>query len=348
MQRLLILGTGNMARTHAIAYAQIPGCEIVAAVDCNADNLDRFCNEFGIETRFSNIADAIAWGAFDAASNVTPDGEHHPTTMQLIAAGKHVFCEKPLAETYPLARQMADAIADAGLIGMVNLSYREASAIQHVHDLVRSGEIGAVRHFEASYLQSWLVGQYWGDWRTEKRWLWRLSEEHGSTGVLGDVGIHVLDFAGYGANSQVASVSCMLKTFSKAPGERIGDYPLTANDSAVLTVELENGAMGVIHASRFATGYANTLKLVIHGDAGAVRVNLDQSWDHLDICRGDNVHSQAWERIRAPQVTSNYVRFISSLDQGIGQAPNFETGARLQQVLDLCVKSDAEGSRLVL
>jgi len=348
MQRLLILGTGDMASTHARAFSDIPGCEIVAAVDNNPDILQRFSREFGIEMQFPDLASAIEWGAFDAAANVTPDSVHHSTTLQLIAAGKHVFCEKPLAESYPLAREMADAVHAAGLIGMVNLTYRNASAVQHAHDLVRSGQIGAVRHFEASYLQSWLVGNQWGDWRTETRWLWRLSEEHGSLGVLGDIGIHILDLASYGADSSPSAVSCMLKTFNKAPGDRIGDYPLTANDSALINVELANGAIGVVDASRFATGYANTLKLSIYGDQGAVRLDLDQSWDHLDICRGANIHTQAWERIEAPKVKSNFFRFIDSLNQGLAQDPDFERGARLQQVLDLCAQSNAEGRTLSL
>ncbi|MEP0520003.1 MAG: Gfo/Idh/MocA family oxidoreductase [Hyphomicrobiales bacterium] len=346
MQRLLVLGTGDMAQTHARAFMDIPGCEIVAAVDRNPENLEKFCNQFGIEKRFSDLADAITWGEFDAAANVTPDPVHYPTTMQLISAGKHILCEKPLAENYALAREMADGVRDANLVGMVNLTYRNSSAIQHAHDLVRSGQIGAVRHFEASYRQSWLVGNHWGDWRTEERWLWRVSEEHGSLGVLGDVGIHILDFASFAADSNPKEVSCMLKTFHKAPGDQIGKFPLTANDSAVMNVVLENGAVGVVHASRFATGYANALKLVVHGDQGAVRVDLDQSWDHVDVCRGANIHTQAWERIQAPKVKSNFYRFIDSLNQGLVQDPSFETAANLQNVLDLCVESDAQGKTI--
>ncbi|PCJ95153.1 MAG: oxidoreductase [Hyphomicrobiales bacterium] len=346
MQKLLILGTGGMAHTHAAAFAAIPDCKIVVAVDNNPDNLAQFCAEFGVETRFNDLADAIAWGEFDAALNVTPDPIHHPTTMALIAAGKHVFCEKPLAETYPLAKEMADGIEAKNLVGMVNLTYRNSAGIQLAHELVRDGEIGEVRHFEASYRQSWLVGNHWGDWQTEQRWLWRLSEAHGSLGVLGDVGIHILDFAGFAANSEVAEISCKLKTFHKAENDRIGDYPLDANDSAIMNIELKNGALGVIHASRFATGYANALKLVVHGTKGAVRVDLDQSWDHLDICRGDNVHTQAWERIKAPDVKTNYARFIDALNNGQTQDPSFRTAANLQKVLDLCVESDGLGKTI--
>ena len=65
--------------------------------------------------------------------------------------------------------------------------------LQKAREIVLSGEIGTVRHVEASYLQSWLVSKAWGDWRTESRWLWRLSKKHGSNGVLGDIGIHAID-----------------------------------------------------------------------------------------------------------------------------------------------------------
>jgi predicted dehydrogenase len=109
--------------------------------------------------------------------------------------GKHVLCEKPLATRYPDALAMAEAAAEAGVVNMVNLSYRNVPALQAAARMVAEGAIGPVRHFEASYLQSWLTQPAWGDWKTESQWLWRLSTAHGSKGVLGDVGIHILDYA---------------------------------------------------------------------------------------------------------------------------------------------------------
>ena len=94
--------------------------------------------------------------------------------------------------------------------------------MQMARALVEDGMVGEVRHIDAAYLQSWLVGTHWGDWRTEERWLWRLSGAHGSRGVLGDVGIHILDFASYVADQKPRSVHCRLKTFGKAEGDRIG------------------------------------------------------------------------------------------------------------------------------
>ncbi len=158
-----------------------------------------------------------------------------------MTAGKHVLCEKPLATNAADAREMADLARTKKLIGMVNLSYRNVAVLQKAAELVAGGAIGALRHFEASYLQSWLTQPAWGDWKTESQWLWRLSTAHGSKGVLGDVGIHILDFVIFAAGSPVSELSCRLKTFDKAEGGRIGEYTLDANDSATLQAELENG-----------------------------------------------------------------------------------------------------------
>ncbi len=86
-----------MAKNQLRHFAHMDGVEVVGAVDTDPDRLKLFADEFGIEKRFLTLDDAIAWGDFDAATNVTPDRIHHPTTMALIAAGKHVLCEKPLA-----------------------------------------------------------------------------------------------------------------------------------------------------------------------------------------------------------------------------------------------------------
>ena len=177
------------------------------------------------QTAFGTLEDAIAWGQFDAAMNVTPDSVHYPTTMKLLAAKKHVLCEKPLAENFRLADEMATTADKAGLINMVNLSYRNVAEIQEARARIASGEIGEVRHVEASYRQSWLVSQSTGAiGEADPKWLWRLSEKHGSNGVLGDVGIHILDFTAHAINMMPVSVQARLKTFHKAPGDQIGEY----------------------------------------------------------------------------------------------------------------------------
>ena len=197
---------------------------------------------------------------------------HKATTLALVAGGKPVFCEKPLALNAGDAMEMTEAAEAAGLVNMVNLTYRNASAIQTARRMVEAGEIGEVRHVQASYLQSWLTGRHWGDWRSEERWLWRLSSQHGSKGVLGDIGVHILDFATYGCAQDIVALGAKMKTFDKAEGGMIDTYRLDVNDSVAMSVEFGNGALGVVHMSRFATGKANDLDLLIHGDRGALKI----------------------------------------------------------------------------
>ncbi len=332
--RLLILGTGSMAKTHVRHFGAIPGVEITGAVDVLQARVDAFCEEHGIPRGFDSLDAAIAWGEFDAAANVTPDSEHHPTTMKLLAAGKHVFCEKPLAVTYADALEMTETAEAKGLVGMVNLSYRNVAEIQAARQMVLSGAIGEVKHVEASYLQSWLSGLHWGDWRSEDRWLWRLSEAHGSKGVLGDVGIHILDFASWGAAADVARVFCRLRTFEKAPENRIGVYKLDANDSFTMSVEFDNGAIGVVHASRWASGYANTLRLRVYGDRGGLELQHGTDGTHLRVCSGEDIHTQAWRDVTVEPVGTNYQAFVVACLTGATAEPSFRRAAELQQVLD--------------
>jgi predicted dehydrogenase len=344
--RLLILGTGGMANSHAKAFAEIEGVEMVGAVDVDPTRAKVFAAQHGIENTFASLDEAIAWGKFDAATNVTPDKAHHPTTLALIAAGKHVLCEKPLAENYEKAAEMAAAAERAGLVTMVNLTYRNVAPLQKARELVLTDQIGRVRHIEASYLQSWLVSRAWGDWASESKWLWRLSTKHGSNGVLGDVGIHILDFASYGADSPVERVFARLKAFDKAPGNSIGEYDLDANDSFAMTAEFENGAMGVIHASRWATGHLNELRLRLHGDKGALEVIHTPDGSSLRACLGPDVEKAKWRTVDAGTVPTNYQRFVEAVRAGHTAEPGFRHAADLQKVLDLAIETERERHEL--
>ncbi|MGI9508569.1 MAG: Gfo/Idh/MocA family protein, partial [Geminicoccaceae bacterium] len=335
--RLIILGTGAMAVQHAEAFVEIDGVELVAAVDPHPERLASFCDRFGIEHKFAALSDAIDWNGFDAVANITPDSLHHETTMACIAVGKHVFCEKPLATNQRLAAEMTQAAYEAGVVGMVNLLYRGVAPLQTAREMVLGGEIGDVKHLEASYLQSWLAQPSWGDWRTDERWLWRLSTKHGSNGVLGDVGIHILDFACYGANLDITDVHCRLKTFPKAEDDRIGDYELDANDSFTINASFDNGAIGVIHSSRWASGHRNELALRIYGDKGGLEVKCwrgghlvaDPRYTSLRASKGEDLETGTWQDVPARPVPLNYLRFVEAVRQGETQEPSFATATRM-------------------
>lgn len=341
--RLLILGTGGMANTHAENFARIEGVSLVAGIDTRPAQLTAFCDKHRIPNGFASIAEAVAWGQFDAVTNVTPDAAHHGTTLQVLTAGKHILCEKPLATSEAHADEMAAAAARAGVVNMVNLSYRNVPALQEGARMVRAGAIGTVRHFEASYLQSWLTQPAWGHWDRESQWLWRLSTKHGSKGVLGDIGIHILDFATFVAGQGVDEMSCRLATFAKAPGDLIGDYPLDANDSATMQVTLGNGALGTVAATRFASGHLNDLRLRIYGDKGGLEVSFEKAVSRLRACLEPDLQSGTWHDVEAPVLATIYERFIAAI-RGEGVAdPDFARGAMLQKMLDRAEQSAARG-----
>lgn len=345
--RLLILGTGGMAKNHAEGFAAIPGVSLVAGIDTRPEQLAAFRQAHGIPHGFASVDEALMWGAFDAVTNVTPDAAHHATTLPFLAAGKHVLCEKPLATNAADAAEMAGAAAQAGVVNMVNLSYRNVPALQQAARMVREGAIGTIRHFEASYLQSWLTQPAWGHWDKEPQWLWRLSTAHGSKGVLGDVGIHILDFATFIAGMDATEVSCLLQTFDKAPGGRIGDYVLDANDSATLQLRLANGALGTVAATRFATGHLNDLRLRLYGQTGGLEVTFENAVSRLRACLGPDIQTGKWVDIDCPPVPTIYQRFIAAI-RGEGAAdPDFARGAVLQRLLDRAEDSAGEGGKLL-
>ena len=269
MIKIAIVGTGEMAHSHASGFETIRGCKVVAACDIVQEKAEAFARKHHIPHVYEDVEHMLKDLKIDAISNVTPDSSHAPISLLAIAKGKHVLCEKPLAMDFPEAKGMAVAAKRGGVINMVNLSYRNCPALYKARELVHGGQIGQVMHFAASYLQSWLSSKCWGDWRESSNWLWRLSQKHGSQGVLGDIGVHILDFASYAAGD-IKTVNCRLRTFPKAKGNRIGEYVLDANDSAVVIAELANGALGTIHTSRWATGHKNSLQLRIYGDRGCM------------------------------------------------------------------------------
>lgn len=343
-----IVGTGGMANAHAQEFLKIPGVELAAVCDVDAKRAEEFAARHGGSAEvFTDFRKLLSNADVDAVSNVTPDSLHAPLSLHAIAAGKHILCEKPLATNHADAVRMARAAKKAGVINMVNFSNRNSRALQKAAQLVRDGELGEIVHVEASYLQSWLTSQIWGDWKTTPAWLWRLSSKHGSKGVLGDIGVHILDFATLPVGP-IRSIQARLKTFTKLKGKRMGEYPLDANDSALMQVEYANGALGVIHTTRWATGHANSLYLRVHGTKGALRLDLDKSYAELEICLGKDIHKGNWKTIKASPTPSIYERFITAVRTGKQGEPDFARGAEIQKALDACFESDRLGQAVKL
>jgi predicted dehydrogenase len=342
-----IIGTGAMANYHASQLAGIPGCRVVAACDVDGVRVRDFAARHDIPEAFTDLKEFLARGKFDAICNVTPDRFHTPVSLACLRAGRHVLCEKPLATNYRDARKMAVAASAAGVVHMVNFSYRNSAAVQRAAAMVAAGDLGRIMHVDASYYQDWLCADHWGNWKTSPNLLWRLSTGHGSAGVLGDIGVHLLDFASFPVGP-IASVNCLLKTFAKAPGGRVDDYILDANDSAVITATFAGGAVGALQTSRWTTGHQNSVALSIYGDEGALRIDLNRSYTEFELCRIKKRERGLWKTVSAKATPSMWQRFVRSIVTGTNDQPDFHRGAEIQKALDACLKSNQTGKTVPL
>ncbi len=342
--RIGILGTGGMARAHAAAFQGIRGVDLAACCDVVPGRAETFAATHGIALATTDRDEMFA--AVDAVSIVTPDRFHAEPTLAALDAGKHVLCEKPLTVTFDEARAVAAAAAaHPGLIGMVNLSYRRSAAAQHAALLVASGKLGALRHVHAHYLQSWLSSDLWGGW-TSEAFLWRLQSAAGSGGVLADIGVHILDLTTAVAGD-AARVRCELRTFPKLHrGQSHSTWngqALDANDTALVQLDLADGALASVQATRWAAGHVNHLRVEVHGTAGALRFDLDEDEHTLQVCLGRDVREGVWKSKTFKPAPTVWQRFVHAVKTGKPEQPDLLRGAVVQAMLDACFRSSQSG-----
>jgi len=333
--RIGIIGTGGMARQHAEAYSGNPHCALVAAVDVDLPKASAFAQIHHIQKTYSSVRDMLACPELDAVSVVVPDRYHSAISIECLKAGKHVLCEKPLAVSLREARQITRVAQASGLVNMVNFSFRSIPAIEAMRRVIASGRLGELRHVEGSFLQSWLTATLDGGWQASPALLWRLSSAHGSKGALGDVGVHLIDLLVYLAGP-VSTICGRLKTFSKAPGDRIGEYMLDANDSASAMLEFASGAMGILHTTRWSAGNGNRISIRISGTEGSVEFDSDVSRDVYRISAGADRHTLRWRNIACRTVPTIYEKFVQAVRSGQNDTPSFADGTAVQALLDAC------------
>lgn len=344
--RVGVVGTGNMGTTHVTNFARMPDVQVVACHDIVRERADNCVQNHGALRVAASLEEVIAQS--DAVVLATPDHFHAPMTLQVLAAGKHVLCEKPLTTSLAEAQTVAAAAQSAkpGLIHMVDFTYRRSAGLQEAIRLAHSGALGQIRQVHSSYLQSWLSCQpSWGkgeDWRASYL-LWKLSTSEGSGGVLGDLGCHLLDLT-TACTQDLAAVRCSLQTYPKElpDGQMVTSYEgkqLDANDSAFIELRFQDGGFGIAHTSRWATGYTNTIRLEVHGTHGALRLNLDDSYEMIELCLGEARHRQQWDRKYFPTAPTVPERFITAIRTGVHDQPDLRRGAKVQSYLEACVQS---------
>ncbi|CAL9368643.1 Gfo/Idh/MocA family oxidoreductase [Streptomyces sp. NPDC012461] len=220
----------------------------------------------------------------DLVDICTPGDSHAEIALAALAAGKHVLCEKPLANTVAEAEAMvraADEAAARGRTAMVGFNYRRVPATALARRMVAEGRIGTLRHVRVSYLQDWLVDPQFP-------LTWRLRRDQAGSGSLGDLGAHIVDLAQYLAGEHLAGVSALTETFVRhrplptaatsglAAVSAAGTGEVTVDDAALFTGRFASGALASFEATRYATGRKNALRIELNGERGSLAFDLER------------------------------------------------------------------------
>jgi predicted dehydrogenase len=336
-----------------------------------ADAADRL----GWEAYTTDWRDLINRDDIDVIDVCTPGDSHAEIALAALAAGKHVLCEKPLANTVEEARAMtaaAEVARAAGVRSMCGFNYRRVPAVTMMRQLVADGRLGVIRHVRATYLQDWIVDPQFP-------LVWRLQKDRAGSGALGDIGAHIIDLTQFVTGQRISGVSAVTETFVKErplPAESSGlaatvdggtapTGPVTVDDAAVFVARLDGGALATYEASRFATGRKNALRVEINGSLGSVvfdlerlnelefydatRPTAEQGFSRILVTEGEHPYMSAWwppgHIIGYEHSFTHEMRdFIEAVATGVDPTPSFADALQVQLVLDAVARSAELGS----
>ncbi|MGY1636557.1 Gfo/Idh/MocA family protein [Geodermatophilus sp. SYSU D00742] len=308
----------------------------------------------------------------DLVDVCTPGDTHAEIAIAALEAGKHVLCEKPLANTVAEAEAMAEAAARAaerGVRSMVGFTYRRVPAIGLARQLVAEGRLGQIRHVRAQYLQDWIADP-------AAPMSWRLEKDKAGSGALGDIGAHVVDLTQYITGERVTGVSALLETFVKerplpaaagslsgVAGEGMGT--VTVDDAALFLGRFSGGALASFEATRFALGRKNAIRIEVNGSAGSLAFDFEDM-NVLEFFDGTEPAEVAgFRRILVTEpghpyvgawwpaghglgyehgFTHQVVDLVAAIAKGEDPTPSFADGLQVQRVLDAVERSAAAGS----
>jgi predicted dehydrogenase len=307
----------------------------------------------------------------------TPGDTHAEIAVAALEAGKHVLCEKPLANSVDEARAMVAAAEKAqakGVRSMVGFNYRRVPAVALARRLVEQGRIGQVRHVRAVYLQDWIVDP-------EFPLVWRLQKEKAGSGALGDIGAHIVDMAQFVVGDRLTGVSALTETFVKErplPATTSGTAssglsasgsaergPVTVDDAALFIGRFGGGAVASFEATRFATGRKNALRLEVNGSAGSLAFDFESMNELSFYDAAEDLDTAGFRRILVTEPTHPYagawwppghllgyehsfthevVDLVRDLAAGTDPTPSFADGLQVQEVLAAVARSAGNGS----
>lgn len=266
-----LIGTGFMGKAHALAYGavkavmgDVPAVRRVVLADTPAEKAADFAEQFGFARATGDWRAVVADPEVQVVSITTPNGMHRDMALAALAAGKHVWCEKPMALTLADAREMAAAAKASGKKTRLGYNYTANPAFTHACRLVAAGEIGRVVH-----VRGWVDEDYQAD--PDLPWSWRAKLADAGLGALGDIGCHLVSLLTGLAGpleSVVGEIETIHKTRPLADGSGRGVVENEDAASALLT--FASGVKGVMTASRSAWGRKSRLGFEVHGTEGMV------------------------------------------------------------------------------
>ncbi|GGM79750.1 oxidoreductase [Dactylosporangium sucinum] len=309
----------------------------------------------------------IARDDIDVIDICTPGDSHAEIAIAALEAGKHVLCEKPLANTVDEARAMVAAAVKARALGVrsaCGFNYRRVPAVSLMRNLIADGRLGAIRHVRALYLQ---------DWITDPNFplVWRLQKDKAGSGALGDIGAHIIDLTQFVTGQTITGVAGLTETFVKerplpeassglsaSAGQATGE--VTVDDAAVFVGRLSGGGLATYEATRFATGRKNGLKVEINGERGSLVFDLErlnelefydatlpaaeQGFSRILVTEGEHPYVAAWwppgHILGYEHSFTHEMRdFIEAVATGTDPTPSFEDALQVQLVLDAVERS---------
>jgi predicted dehydrogenase len=333
---------------------------------------------FGWESVETNWRALLTRDDIDVIDICTPGNTHAEIAIAALEAGKHVLCEKPLANSVEEAEAMtaaAAAAAERGVRAMVGFTYRRTPAVAFARQLVASGRLGTIRHVRGQYLQDWLSDE-------NAPLTWRLDKSLAGSGALGDIGAHVIDMAQFVTGDQITSVSGLLETFVQTRpiaghhatlGTSLGGSsssdaergPVTVDDAAAFNARFAGGAIGVFEATRFATGRKNALRLEINGTLGSLAFDFEDMNVLSFFDATEDASIAGFRRILVTEATHPYVSawwpaghglgyehgfthqvvdLVTDIAKGADPVPSFADGLAVQRVLAAVEASAADGT----
>lgn len=380
---IAIIGMGFMGRAHSNAWSQLnkffdTEYEIClkAVAGKNEERTRQFAKRWGYESYTTDWHTLLDREDIDVIDILTPTYLHKEMAVAAMKAGKHVICEKPCSLTWEECHEMAETAAKAGVVSYLNHNYRRVPAVALAKQMIEEGKLGTIYHYRGSYLQEWIMDENFPV-------TWQLKKETAGGGALYDLASHNVDLARYLVGEPVA-VTAMLKTFVKErpePGENsavfsAGDtsgsqkkLPVTVDDAASLVLEFENGAMGSLEASRFATGRKNYNCFEIYGSKGALcfdleRMNELQYYDNTEpnaqrgyrtilVTEGEHPYVGAWwpqGHIIGYEHTfvHAFKEFVHTIAEGGSMVPDFNDGEQIIRTLQAAQISSREGRKVML